>query len=182
LIVDDKLTMKEVVNPQDETITVQLTLQAQAWLGFGISPAGGMTGADSVIGLPDSGEVIQHDMASQRLSAVTPWETQTLTDATVVQENGVTTMTFTMPLVNDGQHSIVAEGPNTFLYAYGKDNELNFHAFARPFTIEEPLTACDPATGTTPDYASAAASRDSIAWSTRGMALMMLGALGAVLI
>ena len=152
LIVGDKLTMKEVVNPQDKTITVQLTFQGEAWLGFGISPEGGMVGADSIIGVPDTNSVLQHDMTGQRQSGVTPWESQTLTDASVVQENGATVLSFTMPLVNEGQNAIVPDGPNTFLYAYGRSNELAFHSQARAFTIDTPLQVCDPTTGTTPDY------------------------------
>lgn len=161
LIFDGTLTMKEVVNPNTNTITIQMTYQGEAWVGFGISPEGGMIGADAVIGLPAAGEVVQHDLAGKTVALVTPWETQTISDASVVQENGVTTMSFTMPLANEGQHGIVADGPNTFLYAYGSSNELGFHRSAREFTIDTALQACDPATGTTPDYSeggSAAAS------------------------
>ena len=145
---DNGLTMREAVNPSTNTITVQMVYEGEAWLGFGVSPEGSMTDADAVIGLPDSQSVTQYDMTGEGLEFVSPWSTQTLSDASVTQDAGVTTLTFTMPLVNDGQHEILASGPNTFLYAYGGSNELSVHAKAKDFTIDAPLHVCGSSAGT----------------------------------
>ncbi|GKY97936.1 hypothetical protein MPSEU_000751600 [Mayamaea pseudoterrestris] len=158
LVVNDVLTMREVVNPSTDTITVEIVYQGEAWVGWAVSPTGRMVGADSVIGLPDSGTVVQHDMADENINFVTPWETQTIIDSSITQEDGVTTMMFTMPLANEGQNEISATGPNTFLFAYGSDNELGFHQLSQAFTIDGALQQCDPATGTTPDYAESEAA------------------------
>ncbi|GKY97937.1 hypothetical protein MPSEU_000751700 [Mayamaea pseudoterrestris] len=158
----DGLDMREVVNPSTGTISVQFVYQGEAWVGFGVNPDGEMVGGDAVIGLPDEGSVQQYDLKGEGISFVTPWTTQTLLNASVTQQDGVTTMTFTMPLLNEGQNPIAASGPNTFLYAIGSSNELGYHRQRHAFTIDNALQSCDTTTGVTPTYAfSSSAIGDS---------------------
>ncbi|GKY93603.1 hypothetical protein MPSEU_000327700 [Mayamaea pseudoterrestris] len=146
----DGLTFKHVVNPDNAAITIELTYEGEAWLGFGVNPDGEMIGGDAVIGLPDTNSVMQYDMTGEGLDLVTPWSTQTLSETSIIQTDGVTILTYTMPLVNDNQNVIQASGPNTFIFAVGFDNTLNTHAIARSFTMEEALLTCDTASQSTP--------------------------------
>jgi hypothetical protein len=47
------LTMSHVMNPVNETLTVELVYEGAGWLGFGFSTNGRMVGSYAVIGLPD---------------------------------------------------------------------------------------------------------------------------------
>ena len=48
-------------NDESEWITFEVSVATQGWIGFGVSPNGGMTGSDIVIGwIDDEGETYFH--------------------------------------------------------------------------------------------------------------------------
>jgi hypothetical protein len=144
------LTMREVVDPNLQTIRVQLTYQGTGWLGFGISPNGHMIGSQAIIGRPDlNNSVMLYDLMAQSNSGIKLSSEQPLTQTSFTQVNGVTTLTFTKPLASTTGTSILASGPNNFLYAYGATNAFLYHAGRSPFTITTALVACS-SNGTTP--------------------------------
>jgi hypothetical protein len=53
------VTITQNVNLDDESILMTVSVDQQAWLAFGVSPTGKMTGATVVIGKPDEGTVKQ---------------------------------------------------------------------------------------------------------------------------
>jgi len=105
--------------------------QSEGWLGFGISPTGGMVPADAVIGLPDEGTVLLYEMTEVSTSGVVamPDDMQTLTDNIVTQGNGTTTMTFAKKL-NEGTYPLVV-GDNGCIYAQATSNALGYHGNGR---------------------------------------------------
>ena len=58
-------------------------------------------------------------MTSKSMSGVVemPEDQQTLMDASIVQENGTTVLTFTKYLQEEGELEILANGENIFLFA-----------------------------------------------------------------
>ena len=117
-------------------LCARLESMSEAWVGFGINPSGEMVGAEAVIALPDEGSVKKYLLNGKDVSAVVKMEeaAQTLMDTSVTQENGVTIVTFTKYMDED-QYPI-SEGANTFIYAIGSSNDLNYHAERGSFTLE----------------------------------------------
>jgi hypothetical protein len=140
------LTMSHVMNPIDDTLTVELVYEGEGWLGFGFSSNGRMIGSSAVIGLPDKPlgptnpgkySLWDHTVGSVRLMSD---EEQTLTDTSITQNATHTTMKFTKHLVEDGELAIDAYGENTFIYATGIVNALSPHSQDGAFTTK--LTNC----------------------------------------
>lgn len=83
----------------------------------------------AVIGLPDANVVEKYDLQFKSPVGVTPLDQrQTLTNASIVQENGSTILTFTKPLVESGERA-VSVGENRFNWAIGANNLLGYHSF-----------------------------------------------------
>jgi hypothetical protein len=167
ILLTDQLTMKEVVNPFTNQITIQLEYQGgDAWIGFAITDdQRQMLGSEAVIGKPDENTVQKYSLESTTTDGIVAMSTdsQTLENATIVQANGVTTLTFTKLLVednnNNGEKEILANGPNYFLYAVGSSNTFGIHALKGSVTLSKPLLQCT-INGTTPDYSSNEAGDD----------------------
>jgi hypothetical protein len=146
------LTMSHVINPIDETLTVELVYEGEGWLGFGFSSNGRMVGSSAVIGLPDKplgpSNPGKYSLGGQSVGAVqlVPDEEQTLTDTSITQNATHTTMKFTKRLVEDGELAIDAYGENTFIYATGIVNALSPHSRDGAFTMK--LKPCSFANGT----------------------------------
>jgi hypothetical protein len=151
LLKNGGLTMRHVMNPVNETLTVELVYEGEGWLGFGFSSNGRMTGASAVIGHPDiplgPTNPGKYYMGGRTLGAVqlVPDIEQTLTDTSITQNSTHTTMKFTKRLVEDGELTIDAYGRNTFIYATGVVNGLSPHNHDGAFTLA--LTSCQFASG-----------------------------------
>lgn len=124
---DGSLLMRQIVN--DDTVTVQLAYNDEGWVGFAFSESASMVPNVAVIGLPGEGTVLKYNLGGKRLPAVTPLgqNSQTLTDASIVQQDGQTVLTFTKPRFENGEVS-VSPGSTQFLWALGGDNNLAQHA------------------------------------------------------
>lgn len=125
---DQTLMLRHIINPVNETVTVQLEYVGEAWVSFGFSTTFLMVPNIAVIGLPDEGTVLKYNMTSKLLDGVValPDEEQTLMDTSITQEGGVTTLQFTQYL-NDLVDVPVMAGPNTYIWAFGLSNPFNFH-------------------------------------------------------
>ncbi|KAL7506038.1 hypothetical protein ACHAXN_006490 [Cyclotella atomus] len=117
-------------------LCARLESESESWVAVGINPSGEMIGADAIIGLPDDGTVKKYVLEGKSIDAIVEMDgsAQTLMDTSITQENGMTIMSFTKYLDED-QYSI-SEGANTFIYAVGSGNELNYHASRGSFTLE----------------------------------------------
>jgi hypothetical protein len=144
---NDVLTFSHVMNPVDETLTVEIVYEGAGWLGFGASANGRMTGTGSVIGLPETGSVQKYYMSDRSLGAVqlVPDSEQTLTDTSITQNATHTVLKFTKPLREDGELEISPTGQNTFIYAVGIVNGLSPHIRDGAFSMQ--LTPCIGAAG-----------------------------------
>ena len=130
------------------TITVEMTYAGEAWIGFGFSENGLMPGSKAVIALPDSNTALQYDLNARNLNDVVPFSTQTLLDSSMLQEDGVTTLTFTKLLEEQGELPISLTDNSIFLYAIGFDNTLAVHQIREAVTLSATPTAAPTATPT----------------------------------
>jgi DOMON domain len=143
---DGSLLMRQFVNQNDQTVTVQLEYAGIGWLGFAFTAKPIMLPNTAVIGLPDAATVQKYDLQGRVVTQIVPLqERQTLTNATIEQVDGKTTLTFTKPLVEDTELAVAA-GPTLFNYAIGGSNQLAYHLTRGSATVT--LTEC-LAVGTT---------------------------------
>ncbi|CAN0468181.1 unnamed protein product, partial [Laminaria digitata] len=109
----------------------QVSTTAESWISVGFSVDGSMTGADAVIGLPDSNEVVEYDLIAKALDQVTRYPEQEITDPSISLSPSGTTIAFTRPLSpsTEGKETLSATpGDETWLiYAFGLTNELAQH-------------------------------------------------------
>jgi hypothetical protein len=113
------------LDPAGKTLAVEVTYQGLGWVGFGVSPRGGMRGSEVVIAKPDEdqgptnpGKYVIRDKSEAGIELS---DRQTLTEASFEQTGGVTVLRFTKALVEEGEAAI-QESNNTFAYAVGPSN------------------------------------------------------------
>ena len=93
------------------------------WMSVGFSDNGkmvskidGLTHTAAIGGL--GADVSKYDLITKKGSQA-PSALQTLTDASYVKADGMSTLMFTKPLVEDGEVPISEDGENIFIYAWG---------------------------------------------------------------
>ncbi|KAK1733970.1 hypothetical protein QTG54_015228 [Skeletonema marinoi] len=132
-----KVNHPTLVTPVN-TITLELVCEGEAWIGIGFSNDGQMIGSEAVLGVP--GSVPQkYVLGGKDNSSVMPMAAhkQTLTDASVEYESGLTILKFTKTMKEEGEVEI-RSGENTFLYAQGMGVDLGYHATGESFTLSLP--------------------------------------------
>ena len=141
IVNDGDLIVRQAIHPIDETVTVQLEYQGEAWLGFGYGER--MIGTVAVIGLPEQDQVLKHDLqfGAPRGVPLVEDERQTLTQTSITQENGVTILTFTKPMVEMGETNVTA-GANPFIWAIGQGNNLTSTHNYRGASSVEAMPEC----------------------------------------
>jgi hypothetical protein len=129
--------LKEVTNPIDKTVTVEMTYESDdAWLGVALSSSGFMVGNIAVIGLPDEpagpDNPAKYFLGGKSVSAVDrlPADQQTLTNTNLVQNATHTVVTFTKPLEEEGEREISATETNAAIFATGRGNSLSDGIYA----------------------------------------------------
>lgn len=149
---DGMLLLRHVINQFNMTITVELEYVGIGWVGMAFSNTQFMIPNTAIIGLPNEGTVLKYELTSRIILGVVPAsaDRQTLTDTSIVQENGVTTLKFTRALTETDETTI-GLNTNTILVAYGSSNALNYHAFSLP-TKATFLTLCDAAASPAPFF------------------------------
>ena len=127
----------QITDNGDDTATFTLEYEGEAWISLAVSPTGTMVGSQAVIGLPNNNNnnPMLYDLNARDRSGVVPAETQILLSSNITQEDGVTTMTFTVPMETQG-FFVPSSGPATFLYAYGFDNTLDTHQSRNSFVAD----------------------------------------------
>lgn len=137
-------TLDYIVNTADpraggkDTVTMTYSIPKQAWVAIGFTNNGGlMVGSEAVIGLPDTGQVLKYNMNSKLNEGVVPMPDaqQTLIETSIEQDESLTIMRFTKILNEEGEIPIVIGG-NTFLGAYGFDNNLFYHERRDSFAVD----------------------------------------------
>ncbi|CAB9524047.1 Similarities with uniprot P08640 Saccharomyces cerevisiae YIR019c STA1 [Seminavis robusta] len=117
-------------------ISVRVTYEGQAWLGFAVSQDGSMVGSSAVIGVPNAttgeGETGHYNLTFENGQGYDLFPNQTLMDAFITQDENYTILEFTRYLDEELYGlSIDGSGFNYFLVAYGMDNVLGYHGAGR---------------------------------------------------
>lgn len=109
----------------------------EGWVGLAISLDGQMVGSDAIIGEPSTQSVLKYNLNGKAANLVDPMSTakQTLTDTSIVQDKGGTTMTFTKILVEPDEIPITPQGDNIFLHARGVDTTIGYHSAKVTFNL-----------------------------------------------
>jgi Eukaryotic cytochrome b561 len=127
---DGSLLLRHIVNPEEATVKVQLEYAGIGWLGATFVSTRSMVPNVAIIGLPETKVAQKYGLTAQIISGVQPLtesSRQTLTDATIEQDDTKTVLTFTKPLVEDGEVAVAAGETVTVMWAYGSSNELAYH-------------------------------------------------------
>jgi len=138
-VIDDagKVTLRHAVNLADGTFIAEVQVDQSAWLAFGTSPEGTMPGGEVVIIKPNEAESAsnpgKYTLTAKSQDGVELSDAQTLIDSSFEQEAvgggaETTTLRFTKLLEEAGETPIDPEGPNTFIFAYGTDDEFGYHS------------------------------------------------------
>lgn len=120
-------------------ITVQLIYNGYTWLGYGVSPDGGMVGSTVVIGRPSEEQPTLYELEGKMKMRVRPVQGFNLVNASIKydNENAQTIMEFTTPFNTFGvteeddeyRVGISLKSPTNFIYAHGDEGniELDYH-------------------------------------------------------
>jgi hypothetical protein len=129
----DDLTFRQVINQNENTLSVQLVYDGIGFIGFAFSESGTMVGGTAVIGIPGDSEeaanpgFYQLGGKSTTLVTLLDEDQQILTDATIEQTKEETILTFTMPLIQNGEAVAVDDELSRIIFCYGSSNELAYH-------------------------------------------------------
>ena len=112
------------------TISMVLVCDGSRWLGIGFSESGKMMQSEAVLGSPTGSIPQKYSLGGYDQYAVVPMEekAQTLTDASInyYDADDVTVLKFTKVMNEHGEIEI-KPGKNTFLFAKGIFEDLNYH-------------------------------------------------------
>jgi len=139
--IDDAKTLYYAVVPSEPDMNngilcARMEAAAEVWLGIGSSTDGMMIGSEAIIGTSDEG-VKKYNLNGKSQDQVEMMDEaqQTLMDTSFEQADGMTTMTFTKLLEEEGEIPIMM-GENTFIQAHGSSNDLSYHAARGMFKLE----------------------------------------------
>jgi Eukaryotic cytochrome b561 len=127
---DGSLLLRHIVNPTEATVKVQLEYAGIGWLGATFVSTRAMVPNVAIIGLPETKVAQKYGLTAQIIGGVQPLtdsSRQTLTDATIEQDETKTVLTFTKPLVEDDEVAVAAGATVTVMWAHGSSNELAYH-------------------------------------------------------
>lgn len=123
-LLDDLTLYYEVVG---DNLCMRLEYDNDGWIGLGFSsPDGRMVGSTAVIGLPDVKEAKYYALEGMAETMITllPESQQNLQEATILQDDGVTVLTFAISLIDD---EYIGAGENTFIFAAANSNQFGYH-------------------------------------------------------
>jgi DOMON domain len=146
------VTINYVVNVDEvdstkSTLSAQIIYEGTGWLGFGLSPHGGMNGSSVIIGSIATSETVAVNPGKYYLGGhaeefVSLAEQQTLVGGSITQNNTHTVLKFIKFLEEEGEATINGDGPNRFVVAYGFDNQFAYHKSRTSFVMS--LSPCAP--------------------------------------
>ncbi|XP_036003327.1 DBH-like monooxygenase protein 2 homolog [Fundulus heteroclitus] len=113
-------------------ITFQLAVNTTGWVGFGLSPQGGMDDADIVMGgLGPTGSYFS-DYHSPEEGRPLMDEDQSYTLLSMIENDGQTIMTFQRSIKNcDEKDFQITAQPIKLIYAYGTSDDIRYHGSLR---------------------------------------------------
>lgn len=111
------------------TLKAKMSAETTGWVAVGFNPSDMMKGANIIIGYVKDGKVVLEDHFGNRSTGHSADEKLGgSSDVTVVggsEENGLTTIEFTIPLNSGDKYDgvLVPDGDTTVLMAYGPDRD-----------------------------------------------------------
>ncbi|XP_045074430.1 DBH-like monooxygenase protein 2 homolog [Coregonus clupeaformis] len=129
---DNNVNLKWGFSEVQGTITFQLTVKTTGWVGFGLSPNGGMAGADIVIGgVGRNGNYFRDYHATGNGFPLVD-EKQSYTLLSLIEADGLTTMTFWRSIQSCDEEDVhITDSPVKLIYAYGKTDDIGYHSKTR---------------------------------------------------
>lgn len=123
----DGFSLRQVINQEEQSVTVQLTYQGQGWIGMGFGTA--MVGSVAVIGVAEEPPAL-YSLGSYSLEGVTKLENQAaLIDSDFTQTDSESVLTFTRSLTENGETLLTAGEETSIIVAYGMTNTLDYHEY-----------------------------------------------------
>mmetsp|Transcript_6002 Transcript_6002/g.10092 ORF Transcript_6002/g.10092 Transcript_6002/m.10092 type:complete len:775 (-) Transcript_6002:103-2427(-) len=134
------MMLRYKLNESDDTITMEVTYDGDAWVGLAFSDANeSMAGSIAVIASsvasPQKYRLIDSTLPVESAFELMPPEEQTLVDASCELIDGQTVMKFTTQLLADETPFAISLGENHLLWAYGRDPTIGYHSNRSPFTL-----------------------------------------------
>ena len=129
-VLGNDVTLRQYINTDDDTVTLEVTYAGIGWIGIAYSPDGLMVQNRAVIGLPDDGTVAVYDLIGRSPDQVTLATENTVfavTDASIEQTDEETILRFTRPVTEDGEVVFAAGQSTPLIYAVGSSNALGLH-------------------------------------------------------
>ena len=128
---------------EGDLIHVELSAKTTGWVGIGFNPESAMLGANIIIGAVKKGKVNIQDHFGSRKRGHTEDTKQGGTDhvknAAGTEKDGITTISFTIPLNTDEKFDtpIKADGTDIIMLAYGagRDSLKGHHPFRTVYKV-----------------------------------------------
>uniref|UniRef100_A0A665TQH7 Monooxygenase, DBH-like 1, like n=1 Tax=Echeneis naucrates TaxID=173247 RepID=A0A665TQH7_ECHNA len=129
---DHLVCLKWSFNNLQDNIVFKLVVNTTGWVGFGMSPNGGMKGSDIVVGgLGPSGSYFTDRYATGNSMPLMD-EQQSYTLLSLTESDGQTIMKFKRSLqACDDKDFHITDRPIKLIYAYGTTDEIMYHQTRR---------------------------------------------------
>jgi hypothetical protein len=150
VVLTDGFSLSQVVNREEQTVTVQLTYQGQGWIGMGFGT--GMLNTVAVIGFPDENPALYLLGGTDKASVTELDDQSALRDRDFTQTETESILTFTLSLVENVEINLMAGEETSIIAAFGMSNTLDYHSFrtAQRVTFTECAGAVPTDSMTTP--------------------------------
>lgn len=137
---DGYLNLRYKLNESDDTITMEVTYEGDAWVGLAFSDSNeAMAGSPAVMASseasPQMYRLIDSIFPESAAFELMPPEEQTLVDASCEIIDGQTVLKFTTQLLADETPFQISLGENHLLWAYGRTPTIGYHSNRSPFTL-----------------------------------------------
>jgi len=137
---DGYLILRYKLNEPDDTITMEVTYEGDAWVGLAFSDSNeSMAGSTAVMASseasPQMYRLIDSIFPESSAYELMPPEEQTLVDASCELIDGQTVLKFTTQLLEDETPFEISLGENNLLWAYGRTPTIGYHSNRSPFTL-----------------------------------------------
>lgn len=130
-------------NLNETTLDIKISAKTTGWVGIGFNPETSMLGANIILGYVKDGKVSIEDHYGTQKRAHGPDGKEGggvhITHPEGTEENGVTTLAFTIPLNSGDKYDppVKADGTNTLIFAYGgsRDSLKTRHGYRSTWEV-----------------------------------------------
>ncbi|XP_078511752.1 putative DBH-like monooxygenase protein 2 [Lissotriton helveticus] len=152
---EGRVVLRWDFNKTTEEITFELQVETTGWIGFGLSPGGGMTGADIVIGgVSAASNQTTYFADYHGIGEVTPVQdtVQNYKLELLSEKEGLTTMRFSRKFRTCDPFDVdVTADTQRIIAAYGTSDIIRYHGSSQRFTASVQLLSEAPVSGPDPE-------------------------------